>query len=89
MAEGKPSIQIDQRVTGRIVIAPDDLVIIDAVNDDTQLLTTSYSVVQDAMDTPNTGGEDTDDTDPDDDSTLQNVDGQAQGNITDNDEKIL
>ena len=89
MAEGKPSIQIDQRVTGHIVIAPDDLVIIDAVNDDTQLLTTSYSVVQDAMDTPNTGGEDTDDTDPDDDSTLQNVDGQAQGNITDNDEKIL
>jgi hypothetical protein len=63
MAEGKPSIQIDQRVTGRIVIAPDDLVIIDAVNDDTQLLTTSYSVVQDAMDTPNTGGEDTDDND--------------------------
>jgi hypothetical protein len=37
MAFGKPSIQIDQRVTGRIVLTPDDLALIQP-GDDTALL---------------------------------------------------
>jgi hypothetical protein len=72
---GKPSIQIDQRVTGRIVLAPDDLTIIDAIQDnDTSLLTTSYSVVDD---------------DPGQDSTLQNVDAQTQVDNNNNDDETL
>jgi len=72
---GKPAIQVDQRVTGRIVISPDDLTIIDAIQDNDQsLLTTSYSVVDD---------------DPPADSTLQNVDVQTQVDNNNNDDETL
>jgi hypothetical protein len=81
MAEGKPSIQIDQRVTGHIVIAPDDLVIIDAVNDDTQLLTTSYSVI-DAQDSKqgsvvNEDGTETSEDSQDMGDDINDVDGET------------
>ena len=64
---GKPKIQIDQRVTGRIVLSPDDLMLVTQGEDsDLPMLEAGYELIEDNPDNPDIAGKDNTDNEPDD-----------------------